>query len=327
MRIEPAPSFSFPDPPPAVPDPALETPLPQSQAYAIQWQPDLPPLPAYPPAVHAARGTDYSNLRINEWHEASHLRESDEADLEIVEPAQPIYANLIQFPRELVAARRVRPRLAEGPFVISEPGSQLSIFEVDPVTVSTEPAVADAVQQAPSWTAPNWSDIELDTQPSYDLDELPEVAAVEPAAVPAIALAPLNRRLLAALVDGALIVGASLLVATLALSHSKVLPGIRDLELGGVFGFAIAATLYQMLFLTLATATPGMRYAHIRLITFDGQIPSRAQRIRRLAALPLSILPVGLGLAWAIFDEDHMSWHDRLSRTYPQKSFGAGFIG
>jgi hypothetical protein len=29
---------------------------------------------------------------------------------------------------------------------------------------------------------------------------------------------------------------------------------------------------------------------------------------------------VGLGAAWAIFDEGHLSWHDRLSRTYLKKS-------
>ena len=63
-----------------------------------------------------------------------------------------------------------------------------------------------------------------------------------------------------------------------------------------------------------------MKYAHIRLVTFDGHIPSRAQRVSRFFSLLLSLLPVGLGLAWAIFDEDHMSWHDRLSHTYPQKS-------
>jgi uncharacterized RDD family membrane protein YckC len=33
-------------------------------------------------------------------------------------------------------------------------------------------------------------------------------------------------------------------------------------------------------------------------------------------ALILSLLPVGLGVAWAIFDEDHLTWHDRLSGTY-----------
>ena len=35
--------------------------------------------------------------------------------IEAVEPAQPIHANLIEFPREIVATRKVRPRLAEGP--------------------------------------------------------------------------------------------------------------------------------------------------------------------------------------------------------------------
>jgi hypothetical protein len=39
-----------------------------------------------------------------------------------------------------------------------------------------------------------------------------------------------------------------------------------------------------------------------------------------LSALILSVLPAGLGLAWSIFDEEHLSWHDRLSRTYLRKS-------
>jgi uncharacterized RDD family membrane protein YckC len=114
-----------------------------------------------------------------------------------------------------------------------------------------------------------------------------------------------------------------LLYAALALRGASVLPAIREIEVGAVFGFAIAGAIYQMLFLTLATATPGMKYAHIRLITFDGRTPTRAQRIRRFFSLLLSIMPVGLGLAWAIFDEDHMSWHDRLSHTYPQKNLDA----
>ncbi len=59
-----------------------------------------------------------------------------------------------------------------------------------------------------------------------------------------------------------------------------------------------------------------MKYARLSLCTFDGGTPTRAQRYARLAALLLSILPVGLGFAWAIFDDEHMTWHDRISRTY-----------
>jgi hypothetical protein len=30
----------------------------------------------------------------------------------------------------------------------------------------------------------------------------------------------------------------------------------------------------------------------------------------------ISVIPAGLGMVWSIFDEDQMSWHDRLSKTY-----------
>jgi hypothetical protein len=62
-----------------------------------------------------------------------------------------------------------------------------------------------------------------------------------------------------------------------------------------------------------------MRYARISLCTFDDQNPTRGQLHGRLVAMILSLLPLGLGLAWAIFDEDHLSWHDRLSKTYQRK--------
>lgn len=334
---EPEPQLILVDPNFALPSAALpiaaeplpENPLPESlfpesTAYAIQWQPELPPLPAYPPAALTARANDSFSLRIQELEHPSEFVQPDEGDIEIVEPVQSIHANLIQFPRELVAARKARPRLAEGPYAAVELQAQLSIFEVDPATISTEPAATGAALDAPSWTAPTWSDIELD--PQFDLDELPDVAATEPAPAPAIVLAPVNRRLLAALVDSVLIAAALLFYAMLALSHSSVLPGIRSIEIGAVLGFVIAGAIYQVLFLSLATATPGMKYAHIRLVTFSGKIPTRAQRIRRFFSLLLSILPVGLGLVWAVFDEDHMSWHDRLSHTYPQKDLDAVFI-
>ena len=76
---------------------------------------------------------------------------------------------------------------------------------------------------------------------------------------------------------------------------------------------------YQALFLTLAGVTPGMAYAGIRLRTFEGRRPSRMQLYERLMALPLSVLPMGLGVLWAVFDESGLSWHDRLSRTYLRK--------
>jgi hypothetical protein len=63
-----------------------------------------------------------------------------------------------------------------------------------------------------------------------------------------------------------------------------------------------------------------MKYAGIRFCTFDGLMPTRAQRWNRLGAMLLSVLPAGLGLAWSLFDDDNLSWHDRLSKTYICKS-------
>ena len=52
----------------------------------------------------------------------------------------------------MVAARRLRPRRVEGPLAEIDSAPQLSIFEVDPGAVSTEPIVP--VENEP--TAPVW---------------------------------------------------------------------------------------------------------------------------------------------------------------------------
>jgi uncharacterized RDD family membrane protein YckC len=80
--------------------------------------------------------------------------------------------------------------------------------------------------------------------------------------------------------------------------------------------FAAITFAYLAISYTLARATPGMKYALLSLRTFDGQTPTREQRCMRLGAMAVSMLPVGLGAVWALFDEQHLSWHDRWSGTY-----------
>ena len=57
---------------------------------------------------------DCRSLRISLLLRISRMV-SDPLEEETVAPAIPLAANLIEFPRELVAARKARPRLAEGP--------------------------------------------------------------------------------------------------------------------------------------------------------------------------------------------------------------------
>ena len=240
-----------------------------------------------------------------------------------MEPAQPIPAKLIEFPRELVATRKIRPRLAEGSHArVGNAIGQLSIFEVDPASISTLPAAAAPVAEAaaPAWPAQDWSSIRLGEQV---LDEQsPEELAAEEAeaiALPATAafeLAPVSRRLMAAVVDCSLITGAFLALAMAAMEKAKALPNLRQAEIGAAVALVFLGAMYHMFFVLVAATTPGMKWARISLRTFGGQRLTLDQRFGRLGALVLSLLPVGLGVAWSIFDDEHLSWHDRLSGTY-----------
>jgi uncharacterized RDD family membrane protein YckC len=292
--------------------------------FEIRWEPDMPARQPEPATVHMRRGDRFLESKMNDWQEHVQLLEEvpgSEA-IKVVEAALPIHANLIEFPREIIATRKVRPRRAEGPYA-SELGTQLSIFEVDPGAISIDPAPVDAVEMAsaPAWSGAEWSGIELDAQPEPEfLREtqvlLPEDPAIQSNQSRIVDQAPLNLRLMANVVDGALILGAFLVVAILAMGNVKAPLSLREIEAISAAGLLIMGSVYMAFFFALASFTPGMKYAGISLSTIEGGCPARQQRLSRLVALLLSVLPVGLGVVWAIFDEDHLSWHDRLSQTY-----------
>jgi uncharacterized RDD family membrane protein YckC len=282
--------------------------LSDGQPYAIRWERKLPSRPA------PARARLTASLFDAE------APAEDEEGFAVVEPAQPIPGNLLEFPRELIATRRVRPRRVEGPLAASARGAQLSIFEVDPGAISIDPETVHGPEEvtapawcAPEWSAPEWSRMRLDAHP---VEVSPKEYVPEARSLPSLKLASASRRMLAAVVDASLVAGAFSLLALLVASKWAELPGVHAMEIGSALALVVAGALYETLFLSLARATPGMLYAQLRLCTFEGGPPTRAQRQARLVALLLSVLPMGLGLAWAIFDEEHLTWHDRLSRTY-----------
>ena len=44
--------------------------------------------------------------------------------------------------------------------------------------------------------------------------------------------------------------------------------------------------------------------------------PTFEQRFKRLVASILSLAAAGLGLLWALADEEKLTWHDHISRTF-----------
>ncbi len=299
------------------------------QSFEIRWDADMPVRESRAAVSRASHGTtNFQSQDENSRKPGPDVRGLLGTEgFEVVEPALPIHANLIEFPRELVATRKIRPRRAEGPYASSvEAQGQLSIFEVEPWTISTEPAAAAAAAEAgtAAWIGPEWSGIELDEEPLEEMaSRAAEPASVDTAALVetagAMQLAPLNQRLMAGVVDLSLIAGAFVATALVATANVKTLPAIRQIELGSVLALALMGVVYLAFFFLLAGATPGMKYARLEMRTFAGEIPNVAQRCGRMGALLLSLLPMGLGATMAIFDDRHLSWHDRRSGTYLRK--------
>ncbi|MGA7353348.1 MAG: RDD family protein [Acidobacteriaceae bacterium] len=253
----------------------------------------------------------------------------DPLEAALVEPAWPLPASLITHPRELIAPRKARPRLAEGPlredFDAVAAGSenpQSSAFAEAEHPVSHSPAgdaqlrIPEVGPDASLEPAPAWRSIHLDAEnpmrQSKQSSSLPDG--------PRLQVASLEDRALAALVDCAFTLAAFLLFALVFAVCSTSLPsGRAALIVAAVTLFAMWL-MYQLLFFTLTDATPGMRYAKIALCTFGDETPSRSTRRGRIAALLLSALPLGLGFLWAVFDEDALGWHDRITQTY-QRSY------
>jgi uncharacterized RDD family membrane protein YckC len=80
---------------------------------------------------------------------------------------------------------------------------------------------------------------------------------------------------------------------------------------------ALLGMFYRFLWVLGNGETPGMRFAGLRLVNFDGRSPDRDQRAFRQVSSLLSFLSAGLGLVWALVDEENLTWHDHISKTFP----------
>jgi len=225
--------------------------------------------------------------------------------------AAPIAANLIEFPRQLVAARKARPRLAEGPLRdeadATPERAQLRIFEVEASSVSTEPVVESVL--------PEWHTIRLEAN-----DEVYATAHPESQVSFALPLhvAPVSQRIMAFAVDACCIATTFLVAVAVAAYASPVLPTGIPAAIAAAGTLFLFGMLYQLLFFSLSGDTPGMRYARIGLCTFSDENPTRAAMRRRIGAVLLAGMPLGLGLVWTCLDEERLGWHDRISRMYPR---------
>jgi uncharacterized RDD family membrane protein YckC len=81
--------------------------------------------------------------------------------------------------------------------------------------------------------------------------------------------------------------------------------------------FALISLFYGLIWAIAGRETAGMRWTDLQLITFDGFPVDGRSRAVRTASIWLSFCSGGLGLLWALADEENLTWHDHISKTFP----------
>ena len=80
--------------------------------------------------------------------------------------------------------------------------------------------------------------------------------------------------------------------------------------------FFLLYAQYFFLFTTFVGATPGMQLKGLTIVRLDGTLPETRQLLWRSFGYVLSGATLTLGFLWALWDEDHFTWQDRISQTY-----------
>jgi uncharacterized RDD family membrane protein YckC len=79
--------------------------------------------------------------------------------------------------------------------------------------------------------------------------------------------------------------------------------------------FLLTYFFYSIFFLTASSQTIGMMITDLRVVDADGGRPSISQLLRRGFGHLASLLVLGLGLLWSLFDRESQCFHDRISDT------------
>jgi uncharacterized RDD family membrane protein YckC len=129
-------------------------------------------------------------------------------------------------------------------------------------------------------------------------------------------VAALSQRRRAAIVDIALLLfsyGGMLALFTVLGGHIGF--NRLDLTVAGAT-FALFYAQYFALFTAFGGSTPGMMLLGLRVIGFDGAIPTSRQMAWRSFGYLISAGTCFLGFIWALWDDDQLCWQDRISHTY-----------
>jgi uncharacterized RDD family membrane protein YckC len=220
---------------------------------------------------------------LSQYQQSNQPGTDDRECLNLADPG----ARILEFPRSAAGPPPVSDELAEP--VVAQP----RILEV-PELLLPPPALGGILIEPAEEPA-------KERRPGF---ELPLQAA------------PMSRRLLAGAIDSVLVISAFAFFAYIFFRVTSIVPALEQgLGMSAIL-IAIFWTAYQYIHLVYCGSTPGLHLAHLRLSRFDGTLAPRRTRRWRVLASVLSGFSLALGYAWCALDEDRLSWHDRITRTY-----------
>jgi uncharacterized RDD family membrane protein YckC len=201
------------------------------------------------------------------------------------------------------------------------PFEALAAPELEP-PLTDLPAKPRTVVRSSSRMQARRTAIPPDRQPSLDFLPPSPPRGHQPGTVEAVIFcdAPVatpTHRALAAAIDGSMI----LIACGLFLTTFHLLGGVfaSDKLMLSMLGAsaALIGGFYGFVCVWGGGRTPGMRATGLTLIHFDGYPPDRVSRWMRFLAACLSYCACGLGILWALVDEESLAWHDHISKTFP----------
>lgn len=84
----------------------------------------------------------------------------------------------------------------------------------------------------------------------------------------------------------------------------------------GAASLLLVALFYKLVACIGGVETPGIQWAGLELLHFDGRPPDRRRRLIRLLAGLLIAASGGIGLFWALGDAERLAWQDHISSTF-----------
>jgi uncharacterized RDD family membrane protein YckC len=220
--------------------------------------------------------------------------------------------------------RKAAPNLAQSQFLFEEapsksPSRTTAVVAEPPASVEDEFSFTIAIGRPSKKRTLEDSRMVIDVSLPSDAESPSQIPAAtddvpsQPGLYP---VASIDDRRLAALIDIACLLfaygGFLMLFGSLGgqFTLSKLTAAVYSTT------FAIVYLQYFTLFTIFGGTTPGMMMRNLQVTGFSGEPPTPRQMLLRSAGYILSAGTFFLGFLWAMWDEDQLTWHDRLSRTY-----------